>query len=663
MLKKIRDLKNIQQNNDLKRARKRLRVQAVLAVFTIAVTGILLFAMTTAWYSNVVMTSGLMFEAEAWDFEGEVAVSNEAIEAAPGDGGIVYLTVTNNSDDISAVTVNVTKQYMDPVQMQQRIYFYVDEPTIQNGENVKRQYLNDTNGHTYTVFSHKTMILSERVHTDSLLKWEWVYDVVGYYVRGSVIDGTFTELEYLRPVMYDYDEATYDENGNLATVDGVTTVYEFLATLTASDGYEGAYVVNDQGVLVTQNGDAVTVSNGYYPLSTKADNEVWIYLCSREEIEEHTKWDTMFGSSALEDVSTRFQARISVSAQQLIVEPVMVSSPQKLQEELLIANGGIVRLENSVTIDKPIELSGSTNAVLDLNGNSITCTFEGYAFHVNPGDDLIVINGSLNGDAELQNSAFYVTGGQVTLSNVRMKDMYMGVNIEDHKLTEESAPNSVVRIVDCQLTTEDITVKINGDGTLTGEDTSLVIQDSILVSQDYVGIMGNGNTAGPGQWGTDIQIVGSQVYGYYAAVYHPQSESVLTVNDSVLTGMTGVAIKGGSVYIIDSMVAGVGSDGEVVPELAEETLSGSGFQDTGDGIYVEANYKKAILIDISGDSQISANASTAYAFRVFPVNNYVEVRITGGTFSHNVSEYLEVGYGCQVDEAGNYTVVVEEIVG
>lgn len=664
MLQIIRRRKNIQQNNRvLKAARKRVTIQAALAVFTIMVTGILLFAMTTAWYSNVVMTSGLMFEAESWDFEGEVAVSDDAIQAAPGDSGVVYLTVTNKSDDVSAVTVNVTKQYMDPVQMQKRIYFYVEEPTIQNGENVKRQYLNDTNGHTYTVFSQKTLILSERVRTDSLLKWEWVYDVVGYYVRSSVVDGSFTEAEYLRPVTYDYDVATYDEEGNLSTVDGITSVNEFLVSLTASDGYAGAYEINDEGLLVTQDGDAVIAVNGYYPLSMEADNEIWIYLCSKEEIEENTKWDTMFGGSASEEAGARFQARISVSAQQLNVEPVMVSAPEKLQEALLTEDGGIVRLENSVTIDQPLELSGSTDVVLDLNGHSITCTSEGYAFNVAPGDDLTVINGSLNGDAELQNSAFYVTGGQVTISNVDMNDMYMGVNIEDHKLTEESSPNSVVRIVDCHLTTEDITVKINGDGTLTGEDTSLVIQDSILISETYVGIMGNGNASGNGQWGTDIQIVNSQVSGYYAAVYHPQSQSVMTVSDSVLSGMTGMAVKGGSIYIIDSMVAGVGKDTEVVAELTEELLTGNGFLDTGDGIYVEADYKKAILVDISGDSRITADASTAYAVRVFPVNNYVEMRITGGTFSHNVTDYLEEGYACSIDEEGNYTVAEEEVVG
>ena len=95
-------------SNALKNARKNVIRQAGLAVFTIGVTVILLFAMTTAWYTNVVQTSGLTFEAEAWGFEGKVVVTNEVIKAAPGDSGVVEMSITNNSDQISELTVNVS---------------------------------------------------------------------------------------------------------------------------------------------------------------------------------------------------------------------------------------------------------------------------------------------------------------------------------------------------------------------------------------------------------------------------------------------------------------------------------------------------------------------------------------------------------------------------
>ena len=183
-------------SNALKNARKNVIKQAGLAVFTIAVTVIMLFAMTTAWYTNVVQTSGLTFEAEAWGFEGEVLVSDQVIKAAPGDSGIVEMSITNQSDQISELTVNVSKEFMlvgetgQDRAMQQRLYFYIDEQNVINGETVSRKYLSNTSGHSYTLFGQNELLLSEELHTDSLLKWEWVFDVVGYYVRGDFDETT-----------------------------------------------------------------------------------------------------------------------------------------------------------------------------------------------------------------------------------------------------------------------------------------------------------------------------------------------------------------------------------------------------------------------------------------------------------------------------------------
>ena len=117
-------------NGALKAARRNVQKQAALAVFTIAVTVVLLFAMTTAWYTNVIETGGLTFEAEAWGFEGDVIINEGAVQAAPGDTGIVELSITNESDNVSAVTVSVSKEVMlvgpskQDRAMQKRLYFY-----------------------------------------------------------------------------------------------------------------------------------------------------------------------------------------------------------------------------------------------------------------------------------------------------------------------------------------------------------------------------------------------------------------------------------------------------------------------------------------------------------------------------------------------------------
>lgn len=668
MLKEIKKIKQNKQHKTavkspfdtlLRGVRRSVVKQALLAGFTIMVTLILVFAMTTAWYTNVVETSGLMFEAETWGFEGEVAVQDHAVKAAPGDSGIVYLTVTNNSDDVSAITVNVTREYMTPVEMHQRIFFYVDEPSVVNGESVNKQYLTNTTGHTYTLFSRNKLILSEQLHTDSLLKWEWVYDVVGYYFRGTVTEDSVTVEEYLRPVEYSYDDAVYDEEGRLLMVDSETSVNAFLQRLTASDGFAGAFTVNDEGVLLDETGAAVSPVNGCYPVHGDHGETLWIYLCTKDQIEENTRWDTEFGKLASGDEAAKFQARISVTAQQVNVEPVMISDPEKLEQALLEANGGIVRLESSLALSETVELDESTDAVLDLNGHSITYTASGYAFDVEQGGELTVLNGTIHGDPELANSAFKTVGGQITLSHVTMDDMYEGVFIADNTTQNQQGSNAYVRIVDCELITNDITVRISGDGTLSGEDTCLVIQDSTLISERYVAVLGNGNAKNPGNWGTDIQIIDSEISGYYAAVYHPQQQSTLTASGSTLSGMTGIAVKGGQVNIIDCIVKGTGTDGQVVGALTEDMLNGNGWQDTGDGIYVESDYGKAITIEVAGDSEVSSVASTAGAIRVFPEANYVEIRLFGGKYSHDVNAYLADGYVCsRVD--GYYVVQKSE---
>ena len=71
----------------LVRAKRHIFWQAGLAVTTIFLTIVIVFAMTAAWYTNIVQTSGLVFEAEAWGFDGQIVVNEEAIKAAPGDEG------------------------------------------------------------------------------------------------------------------------------------------------------------------------------------------------------------------------------------------------------------------------------------------------------------------------------------------------------------------------------------------------------------------------------------------------------------------------------------------------------------------------------------------------------------------------------------------------
>ena len=176
------------------------------------------------------------------------------------------------------------------------------------------------------------------------------------------------------------------------------------------------------------------------------------------------------------------------------------------------------------------------------------------------------------------------------MSDVTVTDMFVALQINDYLTENEHGANSVIRILDSNLKTHDDTIEICGDGVASAGKTMLIIENSNIESQTYVGILGKGNSTKPSQWGTDIQIINSTVTGYYAGIYHPMQQSKLTIsNDSVISGLTGVAMKGGHLTVIDSTVSGTGVTG-VVDMSANPTLSGSGWLDSGDGIYIETDY-------------------------------------------------------------------------
>lgn len=194
---------------------------------------------------------------------------------------------------------------------------------------------------------------------------------------------------------------------------------------------------------------------------------------------------------------------------------------------------------------------------------------------------------------------------------------------------------------------------VSGDGNASAGKTVLLVQDSTLTSTTYAGISGNGTATNPGRWGTEIQVINSTVTGYYCGIYHPQMQSDLTVSGSTISGMTGMAIKGGNVTILDSKVLGTGEADVVDPETT--TPSKSGFLDTGDGVYIESDYGYPVVLEISGNSEISHKAATAKAVRVYPEAAHVRTLITGGQFDSDVTKYLAEGYICTGSE-GKFTV-------
>lgn len=600
--------------------------KALAALAVLAILGVLLYSASVAWYTNVAEIDGLAFETESWNFEGTVTVPDQAILVSPGKSGCADLTVTNESDTICELEVGVDKSTMSPL-LQKRVYFYVPAQTTANDEQIDRVYLSPYQGYTYTVMPKTSLLLSEDTASDVPIYYEWTYDVLGYYVYGAVVRGENNEYtlreddllypaSYLRPVVYDYRKATFDEDtGELLTVDGTVTKNEFLNTIAASDGYAGG--VNTSGLF-----------GRYYPISAEGREDgrmvgVWIYLCTRDEIEAATAFDTRVGTymylSANQDTEAiqadetgyadvkelSYGVTMLITGRNMNLTTKEISGAEALQESITALSAGdsaAIKLTGDAVLSEPLSIPADTEVVLDLNGNRLSLLDQRAkpVVEAAPGSKLTVMGGTVDGADHT--SAVYVAGGSVSFSQVSIKGRVL---VDDTDGRNDDDLTSVVRLSNCDLTggANQVGVQIFGNGDKNSHLTSVILENS-TVKSGYFGICGNGSTA---YYGTNLQIINSTVEGGWTSVYQPQQGSTLVVKNSTLSGFTGMVIKGGTAVVKDSIVRGTAasddSDLNVMPTPEQLARSNSGFIDTGAGIYVEANYAWA------GDIQLTVQNS------------------------------------------------------
>ena len=648
---------------ELAKAQKNITRQAMLAGLTVVLTIVILFAMTSAWYTNIVQTSGLVFEAESWGFDGKITVNENSIVAAPGDEGLVHLEVENTSSNISAISVNVNKLAMDR-EMQKRLFFYVDTHMNRDGETMERVYLNNREGYTYTVFSNGTLTLTEKTSNAPQLKWQWVYDVLGYYVvakcekftpeDGPTVERTTVE-EYLRPIEYDYDEATIvmeeDKDGNvnmrIATVDGTYSPDEFMEIISQYDGYEGQVSRLDK------------TDDGFYPVDVDEETGygVYAYLCNYAEIELATDYDTELGELAYrknvkkEELTEAelqrlyHKATLSISAQKNESTAINVTTLAALQGAITTNKADVIQLSDNITIPagQSLTIPKDTRVMLDLNQNTINCQSD-KAIDALAGSSLTVLNGNITGPGYENNKSYgvYTTGAEVVMSSVQMSNfrygVYMGDNVVNNPL------DSRVHMVNCTVDAGWYAVFINGNGTQSDQKTQVIIENSTLTSDGIV-LTGSGNAD---RAGTDIQILNSTITAYPAdengvrgaGIYHPQKNSTMTIVDSTVSGYNGIAIKGGSVSVTDSVIEGTGA-------FTEPKENPSGFTDTGDAIYIDAGYGNDIQLEIDSSvddngklkTQLKKVAEESRSLRVFPEDAInVFIKIYGGQFAEKQPE-------------------------
>ena len=602
--------------------------QALFALAALATLGVLLYSLTTAWYTNVAETTELVFETESWGFEGQVKALDTGLLLAPGQNACAEMSVTNDGEQINQITVTVDKSSM-PEELQKRIYFYVPATVKQHEETVECVYLSPYGGYSYRVMPKSTLLLTADSAADAPVRCEWVYDVLGYYVYGTLDKDhkliTAEQIKaskrkdveapvYIRPVEYDYDKAIFQDD-KLLTVDG-DKVDDFVKALLAADGYK--------------NVDTTKIVGDYYAVNITGMSEteqtgLWLYLCTQTEIEAATELDTRIGTYryllarkddqgntveltedekkeyvSVAELLTGTSATIQIAGQNLRTSIADVTEAESLTAAL--TRGESVRLAGDMTLGEAITIPADKDVIIDLNGKQLTTNVvEQPVLKGAPGSSITVLNGTINGGS--RDTAVQLVGSSAAFSGVTIQGRLL---IDDKNESNENGTVSVVRLSNCTLKTvgdEQVGVHVFGNGAASSSRTVLLVEDCTIEST-FAGILGNGSDD---CYGTDIQVLNSTVKGKYAGIYQPQRGSRLLVQNSTVEGMTGIAVKGGTVTIRNCIVNGTAEKG-FVPTEEQVKASRNGWLDTGAGVYVEANYDWAeeIAMTIAGSTISSA---------------------------------------------------------
>ena len=540
-------------------------------------------------------------------------------------------------------------------ELQKRIFFYADtEKTYPNGENVSKVYLGTAAPHNYTyhVLAGQQLVMNELYYNDVPIKWEWVYDMLGYYFQGTVGkelgEGEtehVTVEEYLRPIEYDFNQAVFDlvddsnaENSDVtyhqlqAVENGTMTTTQFLKQLSDNDGYEGN-INTENAVLID--------GHYYYPVEVDENTGygVWAYLCTYKEIQDGIVYDTGLAvpdeQGNLTPVSA--QAKLVITANSVPAKIESVNTEEQLLNALSDSQTNIVQLSSEVSLSRPLAFTEGEK-VMDLNGFGLEYAgTEAEYSMITVGTDasLTLINGNVSGTtqatgyAALKTNAFNMEGGKLALSNINVSGVDTAVYVAD--MNAETAGDSVVQINGCNLTGEQAAMILQGNGASTEATAKVMIYDSKLLGKYYLGISGQGNDD---RWGTELVIAKSEVSGAYAAIYQPQRKSVTTITESTLSGNTGIAVKGGTVNIYDSKVTGTGEISAIPAAIAK-----SGFTDTGDGVYVEVAYGWSAAVTLNGKNN-EVISDKAYAVEMIAEQGMGpgKVLIYDGTYEGQLGE-------------------------
>lgn len=289
--------------------------------------GAILFALTSAWYTNTIQANEITLKTAKWNFDGTITLDGEKNgtldlgDLYPGDTRLLPVTIVNQDTRGVNVRVEADKSKMASPEMQQRLYLYV-EVTDEDTNTKTRHYINSLSGYLYTVAAGQTLhitdaerpLLTNEAQNKNALHLQWVYDMTGYFLLGTVTekDSTITvtgkaadsQPEYLMPVTYDLDRAQFDTKGKLYSVSEYQTNTNGTAGYATTDRENYLKRLFDQ-YISGYNKNAkpyytgeTTVHGNYYAVDVDTTGYgVWLYLPDKAAIDAAAQWDQNMAKS------------------------------------------------------------------------------------------------------------------------------------------------------------------------------------------------------------------------------------------------------------------------------------------------------------------------------------------------------------------------------
>lgn len=416
--------------------------------------------------------------------------------------------------------------------------------------------------------------------------------------------------------------------------------------------------------IVTSGSDAPSgfVTGGTFTSGTTTDTSVEDYLDPAYGMDTETGQIAPDATKYVAHIGDRYYASLS----QAVAEAT---------------DGDTIYLDASTEITSTIYVR--SDVTIDLCEKTLTFNVRGYGdgiyfmsdtteirngnvVQVNPSDanlacGLIAYTGTLTIDG------IVMTISETTATSSFGAMTYAGatLNISDSSITYVGTGSPNVLGVRVQASTDDPSTA----------PTTTLNMTNVAIDVPGAGVLGNGT-----ECNTVIDIASSTITSDSLGIYHPQSGK-MTIRDTSVTGPTGIEMRDGTVEVYgDSVITGT-AEFDATANGNGSTVLGVGLAvsqyDSGREIAVGIHggtfngaygLYECALMDTSDATKVDIviedgtfNGTTAAVL----INNFEDMdgtKITGGTFSSDVSDYMAAGLETTTDADGNTVVVTPDLL-